>query len=428
MRRRDNQIKLELLPFHGGQQWAYNQFTKRTLVRAGRRFGKTTMLENIAADWAIRGLKVGWFAPSYKLLTPSYKNIYKILSPIKKAASKIDGIIETITKGQTEFWTLTDEDAGRSRNYDLVIVDEAGLMKKGLREVWEQAIRPTLLDRGGHAVMAGTPKGIDEENFFYVAATDKSLGWHEIHTPTMANPTLDQESVAKLKEENPPLVYRQEFLAEFVDWSGETFFPLDKMMKDGKPVIYPRRCDLVFATMDTAVKSGKEHDGTAIVYWAYDSHGIEGHKLTVLDWDIVQIDGALLETWMPVIFQHMQQLRIACNTRFDAVTCHIEDKAAGSILLQQGMRRGLDVRSIDSKLTSFGKDERAISVSGYYHRGEVKISQYAYDKITNYKTITRNHFLTQVLGFKVGIDNGADDLTDCFTYGIAIALGNGDGY
>jgi len=38
------------------------------------------------------------------------------------------------------------------------------------------------------------------------------------------------------------------------------------------------------------------------------------------------------------------------------------------------------VHAIDSKLTAMGKDERAINVSGYVHRAEVKYSDYAFAK------------------------------------------------
>ena len=37
-------------------------------------------------------------------------------------------------------------------------------------------------------------------------------------------------------------------------------------------------------------------------------------------------------------------------------------------------RRGMQARAIKSKLTAMGKDERAINVSGYVHRGNVKYS------------------------------------------------------
>jgi hypothetical protein len=41
------------------------------------------------------------------------------------------------------------------------------------------------------------------------------------------------------------------------------------------------------------------------------------------------------------------------------------------ILLQQALRRGMPAQPIDSKLTAVGKDERAMSVSGYVHHQEV---------------------------------------------------------
>jgi hypothetical protein len=52
---------------------------------------------------------------------------------------------------------------------------------------------------------------------------------------------------------------------------------------------------------------------------------------------------------------------------------------------------------IESKLTVMGKDERAISVSGYVYRGSIKYTEHAYNKTT-------------------------------VCYGIAIAFGNSEGF
>jgi hypothetical protein len=49
-----------------------------------------------------------------------------------------------------------------------------------------------------------------------------------------------------------------------------------------------------------------------------------------------------------------------------------------------------------------GKDERAISVSGYVHRGLVKYTDRAFEKTVIYKRHSRNHLLDQVEGFRVG--------------------------
>jgi hypothetical protein len=76
-----------------------------------------------------------------------------------------------------------------------------------------------------------------------------------------------------------------------------------------------------------------------------------------------------------------------------------------------------------------GKSERALNVSGYYHQELFKISAYAFDKVSTFKGATRNHWLSQVTGFRMsGKDMGADDLLDTMTYGLAIALGDAKGF
>jgi len=419
------QLNAALGPWNSGGRHAW---------RCGRRLGKTTNLECLGANRALHGRSVGWFAPNYKLLLPSYKHVLNMLRPAVASASKVDSLITLKTGGSIEFWTLNDEDAGRSRSYDLAILDEAGLIQKGLRDIFEQSISPTLLDRRGDAIMAGTPKGISDESFFYQACSRKVVVsdwptiWGEQHMPTSANPTLDPVGVAALAAQYPPLVYRQEFLAEFVDWSGSAFFALESMLIGGNPIPLPTFSDAVFAVIDSATKTGREHDGTAVTYYAITKLSGLPYKLAVLDYDIVQIEGSMLETWLPTIFQTLEVLARECGARSGSIGAFIEDKASGTILLQQARRRNWLAHDIDSKLTSVGKDERGISTSGYVFRGEVKMTERAYNRMVNYKGNTKNHLISQVCGYRIGVKDGEDDLYDTFCYGVAIALGNSDGY
>lgn len=421
--------------FHAGQQRIAQNRSKRTVLRCGRRFGKTVMLENMASNWAGHdGKRVGWFCPNYKLLTPSYNRILKMVRPMVISSSKIDGIIELEGAGGIEFWTLNDEDAGRSRSYDEIIIDEASLTK-GLREIWEQSIAPTLLDRNGNCTMAGTPKGIDHENFFYLACTNKSKTetWHEVwkefHAPTSANPTLHKEAVATLKDRYPALVYQQEYLAEFVDWSGAAFFSLDNLTVNNLGVEWPMHNDMVFAVVDSAMKDGSQNDGTAVIYYAVSKYF--GHKLTVLDWDIVQIKSDMLVNWLPNVIKNLEHYADLTKSRGGSAGVWIEDKASGITLLQTGMRLGWPVQAINGEITSIGKDGRAISASGAVYRGEVKLSQFAFEKVVEFKGQTRNHLITQVCGYRIGDKDAAkraDDLADALTYGVIISLGGNDGF
>jgi hypothetical protein len=42
-------------------------------------------------------------------------------------------------------------------------------------------------------------------------------------------------------------------------------------------------------------------------------------------------------------------------------------------------------KRLDSKLTAMGKDERALSVSGYVYSGKVKYTDHAFNKVREYK-------------------------------------------
>ena len=152
--------------------------------------------------------------------------------------------------------------------------------------------------------------------------------------------------------------------------------------------------------------------------------------LLILDWNIVQIEGAVLETWLLGVFQTLEELARLCGVRYGLSRAYIEDKNSGTILLQQAWRRQMPAEAIKSKLTAMGKDERAISVSGYVHRGWVKYTDQAFEKTVIYKRHSRNHLLDQVESFRVGdrASNREDDLLDTFCYGIAVALGNSEGF
>jgi hypothetical protein len=330
------------------------------------------------------------------------------------------------------------------------VIDEAAFTKNGdnrsedsMMAIWEKGIKPTLFDYGGEALVCSNSVGRNPDNFFYNICTYSQYGFHEFHATTMDNQVLPKRAVNEsvedwhvrrarfledLQKDNDPLVYAQEYLAEFVDWSGVAFFSREKLLVENRPLPLPPRCDFVFAVIDTASKTGTDNDATAVTFFARDRFG--DIQLFVLDWDIIQIEGAMLETWLPTAFQTLEEFARLCHARRGSLGAFIEDKNTGTIPLQQALRRQLPARAIDSKLTAMGKDERAISVSGYVHRGLVKYTDRAFEKTVIYKRHLRNHLLNQVESFRVG-DRGSDredDLLDAFCYGIALALGNSKGF
>lgn len=429
---RSHEALVKLPTFHADQVeafWALND-AQYAALRCGRRYGKTAYAGNWAIDGLIKGEIVGWFAPDYKTGGEVFNELVDILDPIKKRSSKTDGIIRTTTGGRMDFWTLENINAGRSRKYHRIIFDEAAFTNDAtMQDQWERAIEPTLADYNGRVLACSNTNGVNPDNFFWKLCNDPAFGFTQYHAPSERNPYLSKEFLAKKRANSHPLVWRQEYLAEFVDFSGVAFFPLEGMLVNGQPVEMPVRCNAVFAVVDTAVKTGKDNDGTAVTYFAMVGHS--PYPLVILDWDIVQIEGQVLDTWLKTVFARLEELALLCRARAGSLGAHIEDKATGMVLLQQCRTRGWPGHAIDSKLTALGKDERAINASGPYYAGRVKITGAAHDKVTTYKGVTRNHFIAQMTGFRVGDKDAAkraDDLLDTGTYGIAIGLGNSEGF
>lgn len=412
------------------QAEAYRVFrsSRRTAIRCGRRWGKTDFGKVIACDSVIRSKNIGWFAPDYKIQSEAFSELAATLDPIKKSSSKVDGLIRTTTNGRIDFWTLENERAGRSRKYHGIIIDEGAFGKDNVTDIWEKSIEPTLLDYQGWALVLSNTNGVDPANFFYRICTDPKYGFTEYHAPTSTNPYMPVSELERLKREKHPLVWRQEYLAEFVDFSGTAFFLEEWLLENGQPVPYPTVCDSVFAVMDTAVKTGSSNDGTAVSYWA--SSQFVGHPLVCLDWDLIQIDGAMLETWIPTVRKRLEDLSRECRARFGVRGIFIEDAQSGSILLQQCAMRGIPAEALPQTQTSLGKDGRAWNASGAVSQGKVKWSRYAFDKPTVFKGTSRNHMLAQVYGFRLGDKDAAkrsDDLLDTFCYAVIVALGNSEG-
>jgi hypothetical protein len=187
--------------------------------------------------------------------------------------------------------------------------------------------------------------------------------------------------------------------------------------------------ECVFAIIDTASKTGTDHEGTAVTFFACDRI-TRRYPLMILDWDIVQIEGGLLEEWLPTVFTRLEELARQCRARFGSIGAMIEDKNSGTILLQQARRRGMQAIAIDSGLTSLGKDERAMNASGYVFRGEVKYTDYAFNKVIDYKRKSKNHLVDQIESFRMGDKDSKreDDLLDTFCYGISLSLGDYQGF
>jgi hypothetical protein len=232
---------------HPGQAAIASHAARFRVVMCGRRWGKSACGIREVCDVALAGEPAAWFAPSYKIALEAWRELVDRLAPVTSRVSEQDKRIELVTGGIVEVWTLDTPDPARGRKYKLAVIDEAGIVRD-LLEVWQAAIRPTLVDLGGRALILGTPKGRRHGfvTLFNRGMTDDP-DWQSFRASTLENPYIPAAEVEIARRELPPEVFAQEFEGIPTD-DGANPFGLDAIrraigdVRDGlsatQPVVY----------------------------------------------------------------------------------------------------------------------------------------------------------------------------------------------
>lgn len=209
------EIEVTLSQPHRAQLQIISEAKRFNVLDCGRRFGKSKLAANILSENALEGHPGAYFAPTYKLLEGTFKDILTTLQSL--ISRKHDNQrIELVTGGSIEFWSLENPLAGRSRKYKVAIIDEAAF-NRNLWQSWTEAIRPTLTDLKGSAWFMSTPKGKNDFYKLWMRGQTNEPDWMSWQMPTITNPFIDASEIEAARRDLPELAFKQEYLAEFND-------------------------------------------------------------------------------------------------------------------------------------------------------------------------------------------------------------------
>lgn len=194
------------------------------VLACGRRFGKTTLAERRLGESAyVTQRPYAYFAPTYKMLADVWREMKLTLQPIITRKWEQEHRLELMGGGLIDCWSLENPDAVRGRKYAGVVIDEAAQLRN-FETTWSAVIRPLLTDFEGWALVQSTPRG---RNYFWqlyqrgLDATNED--WQSWSYPTTANPFIKPSEVEAARQELPDLIFRQEYLAEFLEHEGAVF-------------------------------------------------------------------------------------------------------------------------------------------------------------------------------------------------------------
>ena len=262
---------------HDIQQQIITHPARFKVLNAGRRFGKSLLGAYLATYQVLQSNQRIWVvAPTNALTEKIWREIYSWfigpLNPLVDTIYNSRGNFKlTLKNGSWIECKSTDDPTGLlGEGLDLLIMDEASRVKE---IAWKESLRPTLSDRMGKMVAISTPRG--SKNWYYQdyrKGTKEEHGYKSWNMPTYANPHFPKEEwkqiVEELGEGNP--VFRQEFLAEFIDDVGAVFKNIHSCIGGDfetpkQNVKYSIGIDLA-KTTDFTVKMVIRHDTRQIVH------------------------------------------------------------------------------------------------------------------------------------------------------------------
>jgi hypothetical protein len=205
--------KVKLPHMHPAQSTIKRGMGRFNVVCCGRRFGKDVLGQDRAIFFS-RGAPVGWFAPSYRMLSDNFRMLSNTLAPIVLRKQNNERL-ELLGGGSIDFWSLENPDRARGRKYKHVIINEAAMVA-GLSDAWNMVIRPTLIDLNGSADFMSTPRGLNDFYRLWMGAVDLR-DWERFRYTTYDNPYIPHDEIDALKLAIPERVFSQEVMAEFLE-------------------------------------------------------------------------------------------------------------------------------------------------------------------------------------------------------------------
>lgn len=232
------ELTIRLPAYHAQQRAVAADPAKRKVVRAGRRWGKTTYATREAVERVMGGSRALIASTTQEQADASWDMAKRWLIPL------IDGHVidknETLrlltfpNGGRLRVKTARDSDTLRGDYADFLVLDECAYLDP---KAWDEVGAPMLLDNDGDALFLSTPKRVLSKRAggteakgarWFRELCDRGKGdgdgrWRSWQFSSHDNPHLSKAALGEIVRDMPGVSVRQEIEAEFVDIEGALF-------------------------------------------------------------------------------------------------------------------------------------------------------------------------------------------------------------
>lgn len=280
--------------------------TKYFVLDIGRQFGKSILGQNQCVDFMInKGWSGAWVSPTYrqaKKVSDEMDSAFKGLFNYNRS----ELIMKTPNGSQLQMFSSERYDNIRGFTFDFLVMDEAAWQDE---EAWTSVLRPTILVKGKKVLFLSTPRG---KNWFY---TMFQLGLTEDNYKSFRftsydNPMIDPKEIDAAKQVLPDHIFRQEYLAEFIDDAGSVFRNITDSVRIGQP------STKLYAGIDL----GRADDYTVLTIINDKNEEILCQRWRHMDWSTI------INEATATLNQYKPRVRIESNGAQDAIFEMIQKK------------------------------------------------------------------------------------------------------
>lgn len=341
------QLAVTLPPLHEHQRMIAVHPARFKVLACGRRWGKTRLGALLCCVSALQRGRAWWVAPTYKMAAVGWRLVQQIGRQIPGATLRqTDRMLIMPSGGTVQVRSADDPQSLRGEGLDFLVMDECAFIAEA---AWTEALRPALSDRRGRALFISTPKG---RNWFWrmwQMGQQPNEQWASWRFPTVTNPYIDQGEIDAARDGLPERVFRQEFLAEFIEDAGGVF-----------------RRVMEAATATALDQAAPGHEYVIGVDWGKSADFTVLAVLDVVDRALVHVDRFNQIDYTVQV----GRLKALCE-RFRPTAVIAERNSIGEPLIEQLQRDGLPVQAFTT--TNASKTVAIEALALAFERGNVTV-------------------------------------------------------
>jgi predicted phage terminase large subunit-like protein len=165
--------------------------------------------------------RIWWVAKNSGVASLIWRDLKLTLQGVWTEKNEVERRVVLPGGGEIAVKSGDEPDSLRGPGLDGLVIDEAAHQ---VEEVWT-VMRPALADRQGWAIFISTPSYKWAGKWFERLYDDAGRieGWARWQRPTSDNPLVPASEIRAAKVSMAPLLFRQEFLAEFISRAGAVF-------------------------------------------------------------------------------------------------------------------------------------------------------------------------------------------------------------